>query len=130
MAKYQEVNVSRKYRVLKGIATVLNVIGYIVLVVGLISFIISLFHSSPSYSDQNPMQGMYPSPFGAMFGLMKFFGLIFSLVFGIMFIAYAQFINLFLDIEGNQRTMIELQKQVINNLPDSPPAAVASSVTV
>jgi hypothetical protein len=130
MAKYHEVNVSRKYRVLKGIAILLNVIGFIVIAIGLLSFIFSLFHSSPSYGDQDLLQSRSPFPFGAFSGIMKFFGLIFSLMFGIMFIGYAQFINLFLDIESNQRTMIELQKQVINNLPDISPTATATSATV
>jgi hypothetical protein len=75
-------------------------------------------------------QGMFPFPMGAMFGVVKFISLLFSIIFGVMFIAYGEFINLFLDIESNQRTMIEMQKQVINNLPESPVVVTVPGTSV
>lgn len=98
-----------RYRVLRILATLYRVIGWIVIVVGVLSscgfaaFTITapgLLRGVMGYG-YGPRAGMAGGIVGAIVGLVM--GLIITALYGVTFLAIAEGIQVFLDIEENTR---------------------------
>ena len=90
----------RKYRFLYTAATMFKVIGWIVLVVGVILSIVMGVVMGTEFSKELAMFG----GFGALYAI---FGIVYSVVGWVSLLAFAQILYLLIDLEQNTREAAE-----------------------
>ena len=114
-----------RYRALRIVATVYRVIGWIVIVVGVLSscgfaaFAVAapgLLRGAMGYGY--PRAGMAGGVIGAIIGLVV--GLIMTALYGITLLAIAEGIQVFLDIEENTREIARRIKELPGVTAPSP----------
>ena len=82
----------RKYRFLRIAATIFKVIGWVVLVVGIIGSIV-----------MSTTMGILAPEFGGFGALYAIFGILYSVIAWVSLLAFAQILYLLIDLEQNTR---------------------------
>lgn len=108
MAEVKDVYLDRKYAVLRYAVITLYAISVLLLLVGL--YLLFTGFSTPAPRNEYEQLQASFNPFAAFMGIIS--GSV-CIGFSIGAVIQAQMLNLFIDLEWNQREIIELQKQQI-----------------
>lgn len=114
MAKTTDIYLHEKYDILRYFSYILYAFGTVCIIGGIFLF----FKLQPN-KPQDEYEAQIMATYRSYEQMAAIISLVVGVFTGIMMLIQAQLLTLFMDLEWNQREQIELQKQVIENLPDS-----------